>query len=739
MPLLDSNNGSLRAHDGDGVFQSSLDNNIRVPTHDGDGLFQVSNVAESETSMTSIMNQTPPPPLNRHEKETEMTQIQAVVMEEGTMEQAQPSSFGGSARLQSVELEDEDNGVGVGSSLPTPDEIRATVNPRSSQTGQTKRRVLGFCGCLTLMALVALSVGLGVGLANRDDNEDEAQKQTRKSRPEAVQLYLIEKSISREEDFDESSSPQSLAAAWLATQDELNYAIPNVRDDFKDSSRNKAAYDYVLRYIMAVVYFSTGGKENWIFQYNFLTGLPTCDWHVYRRSVTGVSVPYGLICNDSQAFALYLDNQFAAGSLPRELGLLDTLVEINLNYNQELSGTIPSSICDIDQLRFLSVGFTSLKGTLPPCINELVKLELLFLPNNDLNGQLPLMTNMTSLERIHLDDNEFDGDISTTFDNMLELQYLFLEDNNFSGTINDSFLRQNTKLRFIDISDNPLLQGTLPVHLFEFLELKLIDMHGCGGITGPFPVIPAPNYRLGFLAFQECYITGPIPSSLNNLAALSHLDLSGNKMTGEIPSELGDLIDLKYLFLSDNARLKPGYIPASFAKLVHMEEFSVKRTKRFGDLPEFISTWTNLTLLDLGENSFAGTLPSSYGNLTNLEFFLVNGNGVLDGEVPDSYKNLVKLRALFLEDNGFAGDLGHMCTVPTFPGLGGDGTKLLVADCDGGGITCECCVCCDPDSPDDADNSCNDNDVTPNLSPQWENDYKRTVYTFGNNTRFGNY
>lgn len=717
---------------------ASLDSeNNYVPSSDGDGQFQVSKVIDANASMASGTSEAQM--LNAHFNGTEMAGVENIPREGAPTEQSEMSSFGGGGRLGSMELGEEDDGVGL--SLPTPDEIRATVNPRPARTHRApvvSEKVI-ICGFVLFLALVFMAVGLGVGLETKKEEDEEAEFLAKPVRPEAIQLYLIEKSISSEDDFDESTSPQSRAAAWMATQDKLKYPIPNVQDDFKDLSQNNAAYEYVLRYIMAVVYFSTGGDEGWVFDYNFLTDLPTCDWHVYRNSRDGENIPYGLTCNESQAYSLNLANQDAVGSIPSELGLLDTLVEINFSTNAQLSGRFPPSFCNFRQLRSLRIGFTTLQGSLPPCINQLSELAELFLSNNDLNGQLPLMTNMTNLKTVHLDDNSFAGDITTAFDNMLALEYLFLEDNSFSGTINDFFLIQNSQLRIIDISDNPLLRGTVPVHLFEFPRLQLIDMHGCGGITGPFPDLLVPNDSLRFLAFQGCNITGPIPSSLSKLPGLIHLDLSGNQLTGEIPSELGALSELRYLFLSDNKRLTPGEIPESFSQLVHMEEFSLKRTKRFGFLPEFIAAWTNLTLLDLGDNSFGGNLPPSYGNLTNLQFFLVNGNGVLEGEVPDSYKNLVKLRFMFLEDNGFEGDLGQMCSLPAFNGLSGSGLELVVADCDGGKITCECCVCCDPNSPNDASNSCNNNDITPNLNPHWETDYKRVVYNFGNESSMDNY
>ncbi|KAL7581212.1 hypothetical protein ACA910_005995 [Epithemia clementina (nom. ined.)] len=705
----------------------------------GDGLFHADDDVEAmgTASMESGMNGSS---INDSMmmKETEMTGIQPV----------QDNSDQDSERLGSINLNDNNNDPfqkmdnhvhndnndddnGVGESLPTPEEIRATVNPRPANTSKAafsgKGNGMLCCFFVSLVVILALSIGLGVGLSDSEE--------TRHSSPQSIQTYAVTRGMSSAEDFEDLNSPQSKAAHWMAFADRLNLGTP---DPSLDLDSNKAAYHFALRYAMTVVYYSTGGEEHWLFRYNFLTSMETCRWNGSRRSLTtGLVYPFGVICDDEdKAYAILLDGQNAIGTLPDEIGAIDTLIEVNFNYNQYLAGTIPSGICMLTQLQYLSVGNTQLGGSIPPCINQLDQLIVMFLSNNQLDGSLPPMSDMVSLQRIYLDDNRLTGNITNAFDSLLQLKYLSLENNQLTGIVGDAFLRQNSQLRTIDISGNPM-QGQLPLHLFELTDLLLVDMHGTF-VGGQFPSVLFQNPSVIFLAFSDCNIEGPIPTTINKLPNLLHLDLSGNKMSGELPSQLGDLVRLEYLLLSDNENLTPGEIPDTFSNLTALQELSLRGTKRYGPLPDFISTWTNLTLLDLSQNSFEGNLPSSYSDLINLEFLILDGNDDLKGTVPESYQTLTNLRAVFLEGNSFTGDLAHMCAMSTFNEPSGDidGSEILVADCAGGLVTCTCCVCCGVNSDVDAQKICNNHNLSTSLSLEWEKDYERTEYNFGNQTRF---
>jgi len=625
-------------------------------------------------------------------------------------------------------VERAEAGDAAGASLPHPDEIRASVNPRGNGNKFCSRK-----GSATLMVftlamilVIVLSVIIGVTVSNREE-----ESSYRASSQSHVQDYVTDLGISTRDQFIDDKSPQFLATQWLAVYDEMNLKVPEIGTN---PDTDDEAYQFVLRYVMVVLYYATGG-ENWKYQFNFLSAKSTCAWNGVLLSSQGGFISFGLVCNQQKrAFAVYLDAMDLTGELPFELAALDTVTALDFNFNEELSGDLTRAICSMPDLESLSVGYNKISGNIPGCINALQNLRLLFLPNTQMRGPLPNMDRMVSLERVFLDDNRFEGDITTTFDNMPELKFLFLEDNAFTGSIDSSFLASNEKLIQVDISDNRL-DGEIPVHLMEFGGFQLLDLHG-NALVGPMPdeFPEAPNML--FLALHDNDIEGTINPSITNLTMLFHLDLSNNTIEGDIIPELGTMRNLTYLYLGQND-FNAGQLPDSFADLTKMEEFSVKSTDRAGDLPDFIGTWKELVLLDLDDNDFGGNIPSSWGDLSNLEFLLLNDN-LLIGEVPDTFEKLVKLRAAFLEGNGLEGDLAHMCKLAAFNELEGDldGTEVLVADCDGGDITCSCCVCCDPDDPNDGNKKCNDHELITNLNPQWEFIYTRVRYDFGNETRF---
>ncbi|KAJ6385739.1 hypothetical protein OIU77_028837 [Salix suchowensis] len=93
--------------------------------------------------------------------------------------------------------------------------------------------------------------------------------------------------------------------------------------------------------------------------------------------------------------------------------------------------------------------------------------------------------------------------------------------------------------------------------------------------------------RVVALNLTSMGISGPVPSSLANLTAVTQIWLGGNKLTGSIPN---------------------------------------------------LSTLKGLQTLHLGNNKLEGTIPQSLGQLEQLrELFLQNNN--LDGRIPDSLRN----------------------------------------------------------------------------------------------------
>ncbi|KAI3675117.1 hypothetical protein L1987_84701 [Smallanthus sonchifolius] len=218
--------------------------------------------------------------------------------------------------------------------------------------------------------------------------------------------------------------------------------------------------------------------------------------------------------------------------------------------NNNLTGKIPSLICEMKSLRFLDLSSNKMTGSLPPCLENLSNsLSALILKRNNFHG--PVMNKCTHgslLERIDLSENRFTGLVSKSladctnleflsladnsfedvfpvwFETLPSLQVLILRSNKFYGAIEG--LSTNSSQFPIDLSSNKF-EGQIP--------LSLHDLHG-----------------LESLNLSNNHFTGSILPSLGNLKNLESLDLSQNELSGKIPQQLLQLGFLAILNVSFN-------------------------------------------------------------------------------------------------------------------------------------------------------------------------------------------
>ncbi|KAL7529324.1 hypothetical protein ACHAXR_002902 [Thalassiosira sp. AJA248-18] len=176
-------------------------------------------------------------------------------------------------------------------------------------------------------------------------------------------------------------SPQYQALFWLANIDKLQLRH----------------YDggLIQRYVLAVIYFSTGGpfvdedtdlsqkrKGAWRNPTNFLAPTHECEWK--SRVIDGAGRGGGI----------------------RRCDKNKTVVEISI-YN-ELSGTIPTEIGRLWNLRTLYLGRNKIAGSIPTELGMIQKLSSLSLQWNDLSGTIPQyhLQNLKSLRALQLEGNE---------------------------------------------------------------------------------------------------------------------------------------------------------------------------------------------------------------------------------------------------------------------------------------------------------------------------------------------
>ena len=124
------------------------------------------------------------------------------------------------------------------------------------------------------------------------------------------------------------------------------------------------------------------------------------------------------------------------GTIPAaDLAKLTGLVSLTLNFNLELSGTLPREIgllTDLTSLFLDTCGFT---GSLPHEIGNLTKLiNFIAGGNSGLTGSLPReLGKLTALQILRLSESGYTGLLPRELGEMTQLTTLVLNDNSFSG------------------------------------------------------------------------------------------------------------------------------------------------------------------------------------------------------------------------------------------------------------------------------------------------------------------
>ena len=137
------------------------------------------------------------------------------------------------------------------------------------------------------------------------------------------------------------------------------------------------------RAALAALYNTTNGSS-WRDDTNWVSSRPLGEWY-------GVSTDA-----DGRVTELDLRDNQLSGSIPSELGNLDNLQALGLHDNQ-LSGSIPSELGNLDNLQALGLHDNQLSGSIPSELGNLDNLERLGLHGNEFSGCVPVkLFDMTS-------------------------------------------------------------------------------------------------------------------------------------------------------------------------------------------------------------------------------------------------------------------------------------------------------------------------------------------------------
>ncbi|KAM4113367.1 hypothetical protein ACJW30_05G215700 [Castanea mollissima] len=352
--------------------------------------------------------------------------------------------------------------------------------------------------------------------------------------------------------------------------------------------------------------------------------------------------------------SLDLDCNIFNWSIIHSLRLLTSLKSLNLSYNALEGSLTTKGLCGLKKLEELDLSQNSFEGTLPSCLYNLTSLQQLDLNGNQFRGNISsLIVDLTSLKYIDLSYNLFEGLSFSLFANLSKLEsFQFRCDNKkVEIEMENSNWVPLFKLESLVISNCSLnkLSHQLMTFLFHQHSLRKLDLSH-NGLKGPFPDwLFRNNTRLKSATLNHNSFTGHFHLSLC-LNSTYVIDVSNNQLNGKLQQNIGEILpNIRYLKLSDNSFT--GSLPSSFGNMSLLDTLDVSLNNFSGEVPKDLFVGCSmLWILVLSNNYFDGHLDwVPISNLTRLFIFKINHNQ-FSGAMPNKLPNFVKIVLLAILD-----------------------------------------------------------------------------------------
>ncbi|KAI9198794.1 hypothetical protein LWI28_022238 [Acer negundo] len=182
----------------------------------------------------------------------------------------------------------------------------------------------------------------------------------------------------------------------------------------------------------------------------------------------------------------------------------------------------------------------------------------------------------------------------------------------------------------------------------------------CAGVTDPLDVVAINSLyvALGIPPLDKWMPVGGDPCGdqwkgvLCVFSNVTEIRLNGMNLGGNLGDSLGNLKSVINMDFSNNHIGGP--IPSNLP--VTIRNFSLAGNQFTGNIPEALSSLTQLLDLELNHNLLSGGIPDSFQQLTGLINLDISANN-LTGQLPPSTANLAALKTLHLQNNKLSGFL----------------------------------------------------------------------------------
>ncbi|MCD9638855.1 Receptor-like kinase tmk4 [Datura stramonium] len=397
-----------------------------------------------------------------------------------------------------------------------------------------------------------------------------------------------------------------------------------------------------------------------------------------------------VICDKSSntVVSINLDSQGLSGSLPSDLNNLSNLKTLSVQ-NNKLSGTLPSfaNMSNLAEIYLDNNGFTSV----PP--NFLLGLTSLQTFSISENGQLSpwqiptYLSESVILGNVYASNASIFGVIPDFLGALPNLQDLKLSYNNFTGSLPASFGGSEIQNLWLN-NQFKGLSGTIDV-ISSMTQLSQVWLHA-NSFTGPIPDLSKCE-NIFDLQLRDNQFTGVIPDSVMGLPKLLNVSLQNNKLQGPMPQFKG-AVKVEIGTTNSFCQSTPGpcdpqvttllAVAAGFGYPVHLAD-SWK-----GNDP--CNGWTSIRcdgqskkvdVVTFGKQHLSGFISPAFANLTSLRTLLLNDNN-LSGSIPESLTTLPMLQTLDVSNNNLSGPI---LKFPQSVKFTYSGNLLLGKDISGGG------------------------------------------------------
>ncbi|KAL6337689.1 hypothetical protein AAG906_037282 [Vitis piasezkii] len=407
--------------------------------------------------------------------------------------------------------------------------------------------------------------------------------------------------------------------------------------------------------------------------------IPNWIWKIGNGSLAHLNLSHNLL----------EDLQEPLSNFTTDLSILDL-------HSNQLHGQIPAPPQSCSYVDYSDNRFTS---SIPDGIGVYISFTIFFsLSKNNITGSIPRsICNATYLQVLDLSDNNLSGKVPSCLIEYGTLGVLNLRRNNFSGAIPGKF-PVNCLLQTLDLSGNRI-EGKIPGSLANCTALEVLNL-GNNQMNGTFPCLLKSITTLRVLVLRGNNFQGSIgcPKSNSTWAMLQIVDLAFNNFSGklpatcfstwtamtagenEVPSKLKHLqfrvLQFGQLYYQDAVTVTSKGLEMELVKVLTLYTSIDLSCNNFqGDIPEVMGNFTSLYVLNLSHNGFTGHIPSSIGNLRQLESLDLSRNR-LSGEIPTQLAKLNFLSVLNLSFNQLVGRIPAGNQMQTFSETSYEGNKL---------------------------------------------------------------